>query len=98
MVLLRVRLIEGLDHGDSFSPGILSGSTSEPESAGEMFGGDLKRADVMAKPSEQAPQTELDGSHHTVPVQCLFGTLRSDRKKCKCKIRKNIFSRISLGF
>jgi hypothetical protein len=51
--------------------------------------GDLKRADVMAKPSEQAPQTELDGSHHTVPVQCLFGTLRSDRKKCKWKIRKN---------
>jgi hypothetical protein len=27
--------------------------------------------------SEQAPRPELDGSHHTVPVQCLFGMISS---------------------
>jgi hypothetical protein len=53
--------------GNSFSAGYLG----QPAA---MFGGDLTADECPGEFSRgQAPPTELDGSHQTVPVQYLFG-------------------------
>ena len=34
--------------------------------------------------------TELDGSHETVPVQCLYGDYRNDRREMQGENRKSV--------